>query len=464
MTSSEHDTQSHLRNLADNLQLLADMAYSAVSLAVPSEDGSLRVLADARPYTAIAPLPASREGQVLAPKDEIEAYEAFTTGRPAGGSRSRTARGIKYATFALPVGEGPCAVVLRDIAEQVTEAPGAMETAFMAAADELLEVLTHGPITDSRTNELFSTRRTAGDGVMRITPDGKVSYASPNAVNIMRLAGVEGPVIGRPAAELPGGGFGISPVAGGGDAIEAETDVAGRVLLYRTVGLTSGALVLVEDVTEARRRELELKVKDATIREVHHRVKNNLQTIASLLRMQARRVGDEGAKAALGEANERVAAMAVVQDLLSGSDAEQVDFAEAARTIVDLVARGLLGEKSRVDITVEAATGDIEARAATSLALVLAELVHNALEHGIAGRDTGKVTVRARRLPEELVLAVSDDGPGIPNGFDPESDSNLGLEIVRSVVKDDLKGTLSFSGGRGVTVTVRVPLVIKDGE
>jgi two-component sensor histidine kinase len=217
-------------------------------------------------------------------------------------------------------------------------------------------------------------------------------------------------------------------------------------------------LVLVEDMTEAWRREQELKVKDATIREVHHRVKNNLQTIASLLRIQARRSDSIETKRALAEATERVGSMAVVHDLLAGSDEEQIDFAEAARTVVDLVRRGLVGDASRIGVSVDGQTGAVDAHTATSLALALAELVHNALEHAFAEREDGHVEVVMRRVPGELVLTVRDDGVGLPVGFDSATSANLGLAIVRTVVQDDLLGTLAFSGGRGTTVTVRVPL------
>ena len=147
-------------------------------------------------------------------------------------------------------------------------------------------------------------------------------------------------------------------------------------------------------MTDARRREQEIKVKDATIREVHHRVKNNLQTIASLLRIQARRSDSDEARRALAEATERVSSMAVVHDLLAGSDEELVDFADAARTVVDLVRRGLVGELSGIEVHVEGQTGSVDAHTATSLALALAELVHNALEHGFAERDAAGWTSR----------------------------------------------------------------------
>ncbi len=304
--------------------------------------------------------------------------------------------------------------------------------------------------------------RVAGDGVLRVSPSGQIAYASPNAVNIMRAAGIQGSLNGLAASNLPGAAVAVDPVGAPGEALATDVEVGGRVLGYRTIGLPAGALVLVEDVTEARRREQEIKVKDATIREVHHRVKNNLQTIASLLRLQARRSETDEARRALAEATERVSSMAVVHELLSGSDEERVDFAEAARTVVAMVTEGLGGQDSGIQVKVQGSTGDVDAHAATSLALVVAELVHNAIEHGFAGREKGTLTVSMRRVSSELVLTVRDDGNGLPPEFDIDSSANLGLAIVRTVVRDDLRGTLSFTGGRGTTVTVRVPLTDTD--
>ncbi|HSK46947.1 MAG TPA: histidine kinase N-terminal domain-containing protein [Coriobacteriia bacterium] len=451
--------RAHVSNVVENLQLIADLCYGNATLAVVSAKRALAVVGDARPSTAVAPVPASRIGRVLAREDEPEAYECISAGSPVRGSRTRTARGIKYVTSAFPIGASETyAVVVRDLAEQVAEAPGAMETAFMLAGEDLLASLGDGPLLDVRTGASFSARRTAGDGVLRVDDDGRISYASPNAVNIMRLAGHDGPVTGIAAPELPGGGFGIAPVLGTRQALDLVTEVADRSLHYRSIGLAQGALVLVQDVTESRRREAELKVKEATIREIHHRVKNNLQTIASLLRIQARRTDSEEARHALAEATERVGSMAVVHDLLAGSDEERVDFAEAARTVVNLVRRGLVGETSHLSVKVEGTSGEVDAHTATSLALAVAELVHNAIEHGLADASEGEVRVQLRRVPGELVLVVRDNGRGIPEGFDAAKSANLGLTIVRTVVEDDLGGTLSFSAGRGTNVTVRVPV------
>ena len=453
--------RKHLDNVAENLQLVADLGYGDVVLAVPDTAGILSVIADARPMTAIAAAAASRAGATLSVEDEPEAYEALKTGRATSGERRRTTRGISFATFAYPVGEQggvPSAVIVRNVAEQVLEAPGAMETASMELAEEILRMLGDGPLLELDTSEPFSTTRRAGDGVLRISAEETIAYASPNAVNIMRLAGVE-PSRGGKVAVLPGARSAIISVVGQkGMAVSTEIGSAGRVLGYRAIGVATGALVLVEDRTEARLREQELKVKEATIREVHHRVKNNLQTIASLLRIQGRRTENDEVRRALAEAMERVSSMAVVHELLAGSTEENIDFTEAASTVVDMVRRGLSGDASDIEVQVTGSTGLVPARVATSLALVVAELVHNAIEHGLDSEHSGDISVEMRRLPAELTLTVRDEGPGLPDDFDLATSPNLGLAIVHTIVEDDLRGTLSFGRGSGTTVTVRVPL------
>jgi two-component sensor histidine kinase len=333
-----------------------------------------------------------------------------------------------------------------------------METVFMGIAEDLLGVLAEDPIMDAEFAEPFATVRRAGDGVMRVARDGHITYASPNSVNIMRLAGIEGSIAGRPVTNLPGGEYAVKPVLGAPGALRTEIEAGDRVIGYRSINLGEGAVVLVEDLTDARRREQELKVKEATIREVHHRVKNNLQTVASLLRIQGRRAGSDEVRRALAEATERVSSMAVVHELLAQSTDEQIDFTEAAETVVDMVRKGLEGEATGIEVTVKGTSGYVPAQIAASLALVVAELVHNAIEHGFEGRDSGTVTVEMRRLAEEFVLTVRDDGVGLPEGFDITDTPNLGLEIVRTIVEDDLHGTLSFGRGRGTTITVRFPM------
>src|SRR6476660_7016154 len=143
-----------------------------------------------------------------------------------------------------------------------------------------------------------------------------------------------------------------------------------RAIPLTEAGQRFGALLLLRDVSELRRREQELLTKDATIREIHHRVKNNLQSVAALLRLQARRTEDEQARAALQEAERRVGTIALVHDTLSKGFDETVDFDEAAYD--KRIERERTGDSF----------GRLRAEDATSLAMILSELVQNAIEHG----------------------------------------------------------------------------------
>jgi len=456
----DSETRAHLGNVAENLQLVADLGYGDVALLVQEPGGALVVVADARPMTAAAAVATTRVGAQVPRAEEPEAFEALESGTVVCGTARRTRRGIAFTSTAYRIGpaDRPYAVVVRHLGQSVVEAPGKMEVAFMSLAERVLERLQDSGLADLDTDGPYATTRTAGDGVLEVDADGLVAYASPNAVNIMRLAGLESGPVGVPASALPGGASAVAPVVGSDAARSMTVEVSGRVLSYRAIGLAPGALVLVEDVTDVRRREQELRVKEATIREVHHRVKNNLQTIASLLRIQARRAQSDEAARALAEAVERVSSMAVVHEMLAGSTDESVDLAEAVRTVVDMVRRGMAGGEGAVRVEVDGDTGPVSAQVATSLALVAAELVHNAIEHGIGEGGSGTVSVSMRRLPAEVQLSVHDSGPGLPEGFSLEASANLGLAIVKTIVEDDLRGTLSFGGTRGTLVSVRVPV------
>src|SRR5690606_24811516 len=140
-----------------------------------------------------------------------------------------------------------------------------------------------------------------------------------------------------------------------------------------------GALVLVRDVTDLRRRERELLTKDATIREIHHRVKNNLQTVAALLRLQASRVGAGDARSALEDSVRRVGSIAIVHETLSHGLDERVDFDQVADRLLSMVVEMSVTE-AKVTTRRHGDFGMLESEIATPLALVITEVVQNATQ------------------------------------------------------------------------------------
>ena len=246
-------------------------------------------------------------------------------------------------------------------------------------------------------------------------------------------------------------------VARGRAPRETEIDVNGAVVQLRSIplvvgGQRTGALVLVRDVTELRRRERELLTKDATIREIHHRVKNNLQTVAALLRLQARRLQAPEARAALEEAVRRVGSIAIVHETLSHAPEEIVDFDDIADRVA-MMAGEVSSPEVRVTPKITGQFGMLPASVATPLAMVLTELLQNALQHGFGasvarGRREGIIEVVAARAPEQLTVTVTDSGAGLPPGFDLENTTSLGLQIVRTLVEGELGGRLKHPGRR----------------
>ncbi len=229
----------------------------------------------------------------------------------------------------------------------------------------------------------------------------------------------------------------------------------------------TGAAILLRDVTDLRRRDRLLLTKDATIREVHHRVKNNLQTISSLLRLQARRLDDTEAagRTALLEAERRIRAIALVHDILARDSTEQVPFEQIVSALVNMI-RETNTITFPVTIEVDGGLGDVAAAVATPLAVAIAELLQNAMEHAFpeawsAGRWKGAdacVELVLREEPELYEVVVCDNGCGLPEGFDIDHTRSLGLSIVRDLVRSQLGGTITMDSDEGTVVRLGVPV------
>jgi two-component sensor histidine kinase len=372
---------------------------------------------------------------------------------------------------AIPVvrGDRVLGVVARHTNLAAARTPSRLELTYLQCADDLARMIAAGafPVVGAPTGPRRGAPR-VGDGLMRLDRDGRVVYASPNALSALHRLGYVGDIVDRSLVEMATPLLDSSApvdeslplVLSGRAPWRSDLEARGTTLSLRAIPLTAGgeriaALVLLRDVSELRRRERELLTKDATIREVHHRVKNNLQTVAALLRLQARRIPSQEGRAALREAMRRVATIALVHETLSEGLGDTVDFDEVLDRTVALAAE-VAAPSAPVRLRREGAFGEMAGENATPLALVFTELVTNAVEHGV-GACGGTVTVTARRDGRHLEATVSDDGIGLPHGFAPGSDG-LGTQIVQALVGGELRGRIGWSsppeGGTRVTVQV----------
>lgn len=468
-----------LHRLAGDGQLLADLAFADIVLWVPTEDDSFIAVAHTRPSGAATLFYRDIVGDRVRPQWRAQVREAFTTGRIVDSASPDWFEETPTRVRAVPVvrarsGADSHARVLGVLTRHTNlgeaRTPSRQQITFNDCADDLFGMVATGEFPDVAAPA--SPRRgapRASDGLIRIDVDGLTTFASPNALSAFYRMGFEDELEGEPLVEvitqiLPEKRqFDESlPVVATGRApwrvdIEARgVTVALRAIPLRDHGNRIGAIVLCRDVTELRHRDQELITKDATIREIHHRVKNNLQTVASLLRIQARRTHSDEARDALTHATRRVSAIAVVHDTLSEGLTQNVDFDEVFSRVLKLVAEVAAAPTTRARTRKTGSFGTLPSEYATPLALALTELVTNAVEHGLAGQE-GEVEIAAERSDDNLEVRVRDTGVGLPEG---QVGRGLGTQIVRTLIQGELGGTIDWHTimGRGTEVTIDIPL------
>ncbi len=459
------DKQIHrLRELIADWQLLSDLSFADLILWVPlrkdfkSWPTGYVAVAHIRPTTAATLFPLDLIGDEISYGSRPNIDQALSTAEIVRDTQPEPLGEymVKEETIPVMVDNHVVGVISRHRNSELMRQPSRLELNYREIAHNLYRMVSEGtfPFTDAGT--LFDPAPRVGDGLIRLDVNGVVSYASPNARSAFSRLGwiseVEGHNLGEVAKSLAR----QSPdaqeesISGGlsGKALKrVEIENQGGTISFTVLPLLQsedriGAIVLLSNVTELRRRERELITKDATIREVHHRVKNNLQTVSALLRLQARRIDDPGASAALNEAVRRIASIALVHETLSNSPDASVDFDQVLDSLVSH-ALELSPRMSELRIERTGALGSLEPRIATPLALVITELIHNALEHGLA--DTGSALgIHVAGTPTDLQVTISDDGVGLPDGFDIATSPNLGLQIVRTLTENELRGTLSL--------------------
>ncbi|MGH3472796.1 MAG: sensor histidine kinase [Nocardioidaceae bacterium] len=364
------------------------------------------------------------------------------------------------------------AVIARNTNLLGVRTPSRLELSYLQTASDLTRMISEGSFPYAHGRSGWSSSPRVGDGFVRVNAEGEVTYASPNAQSVYRRLGLQRDLIGQHFASATDA---LVPASGRPVDEALPMTLAGRVprevefgnpaatVVARVIPLSPGqewvgAMVLLRDVTELRSRERQLITKEATIREIHHRVKNNLQTVAALLRLQARRLESPQAKFALDEAVRRVGTIAIVHETLSQTFDELVDFDTVADRLSQMISE-VAGEGCSVTTSRTGSFGQISAEVATPLAMVLTEIMQNAVEHAFP-RGDGRLSLQVLRATGRLHVAVDDDGRGLPPGFDPVASGNLGLSIVRTLVESELGGLLSMGSSHegGTRVGLDVPL------
>src|SRR6476646_6303858 len=396
----------HLHAVVGEWQLLADLSFADYLMWVCRDDGVPVCVAQVRPNTAPTVLLADAVGS-LADAEQMPlmtaAFQSGTIGRETGGGQ-KDSPGLKVEAVPVRYNNDVVAVLTHETALAARNA-SPLESAYLDCAGDLLLMLSEGTFPNVGDLAMSRSSPRVGDGFIRLDGTGVVTFASPNALSAYHrmglaaeleghnLVSVTRPLISDPfeAQELANH---VRDSLAGGASMRMEVDAGGAAVLLRTLPLVVhgdavGAAVLIRDVTEVKRRDRALLSKDATIREIHHRVKNNLQTVAALLRLQARRTNNAEGREALIESVRRVSSIALVHDALSMSVDEEVNLDQVVDRILPIMNDVATVDNTDTPIRVTRVgdLGVLDADRATALIMVITELVQNAIEHAFDGKQ-----------------------------------------------------------------------------
>ena len=462
----------HLHALVTSWSLLADLSFADLLLFAPLEreegDGDSRfiVLGQIRPTTSQTLYLEDQVGCIISGR-ERELVAATYDGGEISAGEVTTDIGERAQVQCVPVRfKGHVLAVLsREAAPQVRRKPGELEQVYVEIFHRFARMIAAGEFPFAGEHVEPEDAPRVSDGVLVLDANRRVEYMSPNAVSTLHRIGIHSHAEGALLDEI---GIEGDPAE---DAFEMRMPVTDEIEKNNVTVLVSaiplvehddvtGGVVLIRDVSDLRRRDRLLLTKDATIREIHHRVKNNLQTISSLLRLQLRRLESPEARFAVEESVRRIRSIALVHETLSRDPSEDVEFDEILKPLIRM-AEELTGPH-RIRFRVEGKAGDLDAAVVTSLAVVVSELLQNAVDHAFPeDREDGLVQVLLDNDGAELRVVVQDNGTGLAAQppLDHESDdATLGLAIVRLLVEAELGGTIEMRNNQGTRVEIRVPL------
>lgn len=472
--------------LISDWQLLADLATADLVLWVRTEAETFVAVGQVRPSGAPTLFYRDLIGQVIREQWANEVNQAYQTGETVRSSAPDWFDEIPAQLTITPVhsmhvidgkpvrSEKPIAIITRHTNLSGPRHLTRQELTFREISEDLFTMIEAAEFPDPDApdfNRQGAPR--ASDGVIRLDPDGVVTFASANALSAMNKLGFGGELEGEIFADIASTlvddkrhvtvDEALPLVVTGRAPWMTDIDARGVNVTMRAIplhrqGTRLGALLLCRDTTEVRHQQQELITKDATIREIHHRVKNNLQTVAALLRIQARRARSDEAREALLQAMRRVSSIAVVHDTLSGGFSQSVEFDEVFLRVMRLATEVAGGTGTgRIRPELRGTFGAVPSEYATPMALALTELVTNAVEHGFSDDvSDGYVIVEVNRADEYLNVEVRDNGQGMVGGHEG---TGLGTQIVRTLVEGELAGTITWQSepGKGTRVEISIP-------
>lgn len=440
-----------LQNMLPALGLASDIARAKLTVFLPDSDKKFfNIYKQIRPLTLLGEAGADMTGQRVRCLEEPLVARAMQQNIPVTGKREwKLGIFSSFRVFPLRDGFGKYFGAL----SFDTDDPD--EVMLRTALDFLMSV----PVGSVRQYERLSPE----DGLMVVDAQKVIIAVNNKARHIFQVLHVAD-VLGRRTNDLAINWPLVGMVIDTGIAESKQFFMHGRLLLMKVLPVparpkSNCAIVILQDITELHKKDEELLIKSAVIKEIHHRVKNNLQTIVSLLRLQERRTESSEAKSILQDCIGRVNSIAVVHEYLSQQGDGMIDVGKVAKSIYQALVSSMLNSDFVLETDFATDNVLLPSEKATSIALILNELLQNAIEHAFAGRTNGKLTVRFNDSGSCYELLIADNGVGLPPDFSWQQSSSLGLKIIKTMAEADLKGSFALVplADGGVQASVIIP-------
>ena len=472
---------AHLQQVQMAMPIAADIARSDLFLLVLQEEERIGVAAHAQPHSMTSLYQETPAGRIYEGSERRWLWGAVRQGRRRFRVQLETAlHAQEVAQEVWPIlgaARRPLGALIVYTNAIERERHRRRDPAFRRSLDHFLQMTAAGAVQGAESLPPFH----AQDGILFVDHAACYRYLSGQANNVYRHLGYLDDLRGRTLDEVAAGDLELVRLAWERRVcVSSEDRVRGRILLRSVIPLLGppllslreqlspwrripdryGAFILVKDVTGEREQQQELKIKALLIREVHHRVKNNLQLLASIMRMQERRAVTAEAQQLLAEAVNRILSMSAIHESLSEGEDQTLNLREIVQRILGHVQKSSIGPAANIRLLLADAVDIVlPTNRVTACALVLTELLLNAVKHGFAEGEGGRVVVSLYDQGNAVELRIQDDGKGLPTDFTLETESSLGLDIVHTLVHHDLKGTFTLQSqpGSGTQAVVRFP-------
>lgn len=455
-TSLDESDIEIIESMAKTLQFIADFcnADAFIDCITKNKEYAI-VVASAKPRNIKSLYVGDAVGELAIRENEPAVIRTLQMGVPSRDIKGITQEQKKVKQSVEPIknkNNKTIGVIIleKDITENLNEKK---KIEILAEANEELT----SQIQNSHNKEYREKNITyhIDDAILIFDENGVLRFKNPMAENLYKKLGYKEELIGMDFNNLSLYDTSFDKITSENSIAVKEVEVGEFTLQIKYIVQNNKVLnlvMLIRDITDVKEKERELILKSVAIKEIHHRVKNNLQTIASLLRLQSRRSKNEEFVNAINESINRILSIAVTHELLAKQGIDEVNIQEVINKIKTSMITVEKNDNLNLSINVIGDDFNLDSDKSTVVALIVNEIIQNCIKHAFKNKSNGNITVKVEKGNIYSSVSIIDDGIG----FDVNaiSKSSLGLMIVRSLVNDKLKGNLNiYSNDKGTNVT-----------